>query len=234
MPIEIVVDTNPGEDHVFQHLERISHNVIRRRLDVGDVQATIDDKIVVFERKTWSDLASSICDGRWKEQKARMMNSQDDHPTKYMYIIEGPLLGWASNIHGMQSKCMWGAIVKTALRDEMPVFHSQTPEDTAEIINYIVSNSDIRRSARNDESAIAGLNKTYKRKRDNMNDTSNVYRAMLSVTPGMSANKADAIMQRWPTLRCLMGATKSELENVMCGNRKLGPVLSAKLCELIS
>ena len=50
----------------------------RQRLDVGDafVHITVDalqQRGLCVERKTVADLCASIADGRWKEQKARMI-----------------------------------------------------------------------------------------------------------------------------------------------------------------
>ena len=49
--------------------------VERRRLDVGDVVLTGDSgAVVLIERKTWADLAKSLTDGRYAEQKARLLS----------------------------------------------------------------------------------------------------------------------------------------------------------------
>ena len=94
-----VVDTNAGEDGVYNKLTTLATNVIRKRMDVGDICAMTPKRRYVFERKTWSDLNSSLQDGRWKEQKSRMLGSSPDDDdstmdTKYIYIIEGELAGW--------------------------------------------------------------------------------------------------------------------------------------------
>jgi hypothetical protein len=62
----------------------VAVRVVVRVLSAGDVEIRKSKEdgsdsdsgggalLAVFERKTWSDLASSICDGRWAEQKARL------------------------------------------------------------------------------------------------------------------------------------------------------------------
>ena len=71
-------------------LERFP-NIQPKNLTLGDITIEKDGKeIIILERKTVSDLASSICDGRYKEQSFRM----NEHPTpnhNIMYIIEGSL-----------------------------------------------------------------------------------------------------------------------------------------------
>ena len=52
------------------------------QLDIGDIQIVNDKQIViVLERKTLSDLAQSIKDGRYKEQKARLTSFQQETNT---------------------------------------------------------------------------------------------------------------------------------------------------------
>ena len=71
------VDTNAGVSALFAALQaRLgAEQVVRERLDVGDVVLKTDDggTALVVERKTWADLASSLTDGRYAEQKARLL-----------------------------------------------------------------------------------------------------------------------------------------------------------------
>ena len=73
----IVVDTNAGETPLFAILAAKfgSEAVERKRLDVGDVElhAPDSDRTIVIERKTWLDFAASLRDGRYNDQKARLL-----------------------------------------------------------------------------------------------------------------------------------------------------------------
>ena len=56
-------------------------------LQMGDIQIRNNEKIeLIFERKTVSDLNSSIRDGRYHEQKQRLLSNMDRH--RIVYIIE--------------------------------------------------------------------------------------------------------------------------------------------------
>ena len=69
------VDTNAGETALFTALQaRLgAEQVVRERLDVGDVALMSDAGALLVERKTWADLAKSLTDGRYAEQKARLL-----------------------------------------------------------------------------------------------------------------------------------------------------------------
>ena len=76
MPGSIRVDTNTGENALFASLvgRFDSQTVRRQRLDVGDVLLSAHSGTVVVERKSWADLAKSLTDGRYLEQKTRMLS----------------------------------------------------------------------------------------------------------------------------------------------------------------
>ena len=71
----IVVDTNAGESALYEALVRRfdGSTVQRRKLDVGDVMLVADAGTVYVERKTWVDWAKSLSDGRYANQKARLL-----------------------------------------------------------------------------------------------------------------------------------------------------------------
>lgn len=224
----ITIDTNAGEDAVAEQIEKLKADSVcveRRRLDVGDVLVTANGATVCMERKRWSDLAASICDGRLKEQKSRMLPAED---VTYAYIIEGPLVGWGGSQRGVSHRCMWPALVKTALRDRITVFHTLSPEDTAELCLYVfnqLNTGGLKASA-------AGLvisGASSKRKRDNLSDPKDVLTAMLCQIPGMSASKAKTIVELHDSVAKLASVDEKELSDIVCGGRKIGPKLSKSI-----
>lgn len=222
----ILVDTNPAEDVVAATLAS-RHDVPtrRKRLDVGDVHVEGGATTFVIERKRWSDLAASICDGRFHEQKARMKNKEEDADApvvQWVYVIEGALAGWQGSHRGMAHKCMWAAVVKTALRDGVPVMHTASAEDTASLCAYLHEMDGARRAT------VVGVG-TYKRKRDNLREPGHVLRAMLVNVPGISVAKADYVLAAYPTVAALCAASAAELAAVGCGGRALGPKMAQAL-----
>ena len=59
----------------------------KNNIDIGDINIKYRDIEYIFERKTINDLISSIHDGRYREQKARMIDNYDNK--RITYIIEG-------------------------------------------------------------------------------------------------------------------------------------------------
>ena len=228
----ILVDTNAGEDRVFARLQATmgEAEVARQRLDVGDVEVRSGESTtIVVERKTWADLAASICDGRFHEQKLRMV----DERAQYVYVVEGELCDWQGALRGMSHKCLWAALVKTAMRDRKPVFHTRTSEDTADLCAYLhaqLEKGGFVGAAAEDGGGTKVTAGVQKRKRENLTEPSVVLRAMLVAgVPGMSVAKADRVVQAYPTAAALCAAPAADLAALPCGARKLGPQLAKAL-----
>jgi ERCC4-type nuclease len=99
------------------------------QLDIGDFELRVDTKRYIFERKTVSDLESSIKDGRWREQKMRCMASG----AVLIYIIEA----WNDSLFE-EASMIRTAIVNTMLRDNIMVVFTKSLQGTADFIKSII------------------------------------------------------------------------------------------------
>jgi ERCC4-type nuclease len=80
-------------------IEKIKINV--ENLKLGDIIISHDDvggnELLLFERKSLNDLASSIKDGRYAEQSFRLDGYESVSNHNIVYIIEGDLSKWKEN-----------------------------------------------------------------------------------------------------------------------------------------
>ena len=244
MPGAICVDTHAAETGVYEALAaRFGDQVVtRRRLDVGDVELTADAGSMIIERKTWPDLAKSLSDGRYAEQKARILSlvgaaggeaeeEEGEEPTEggatpsrttAVYVVEGALTGWHGKVGGsmggtsqVRNAQLEAAIVSTGVRDGVPVLRSKDAAHTVELIAYLFDK--LRKGEWGGASSpaaagYAGLVK--KRKRDNFT-TATTWEVMLSQVQGMSANKAAAVAAAFPTMTALAAASKEALAGIL-------------------
>ena len=58
---------------------------------LGDVLIKINEthEIILYERKSFTDLLASIRDGRYEEQSHRLIHTSGMHPHNIVYILEG-------------------------------------------------------------------------------------------------------------------------------------------------
>jgi len=106
-----------------------------KALDIGDIiikasescKKSYQDKdqryesIFIFERKSISDMISSIKDGRYKEQKARLQSMMLNRKThKIFYLLEGD----TQCLSEKDKKLIYGSWISTQFRDGIEIIRT--------------------------------------------------------------------------------------------------------------
>ena len=127
--MDLIVDDR--ERSVIKHFEHV--NVTVKRLTVGDyVFAYMGRVIVIVERKTLRDLASSIKDGRMGNHK-KLKECRDSTRCKILYIIEGPAYPAQSSKFGrIPFKSLQGKIDSLMFRHNSHIIWTKNEKHTAE------------------------------------------------------------------------------------------------------
>jgi ERCC4-type nuclease len=104
------------------------------QLLIGDILLRTQEgkELVLFERKSLSDLLASIKDGRYKEQSHRLTHTSGLIPHNIVYIIEGALSTLRSPT---DKKLVYSAITSLSFFKGFSVFRTNTIMETAEIIH---------------------------------------------------------------------------------------------------
>ena len=102
----------------------------REQLSIGDIHINFEFRKIVIERKTLKDLQASIRDGRYKEQKTRLLASGFE----IWYIFEGIDL---SNFSSVSYKALISAMTNCIVRDKISVFRTKDTEETAFFIKQL-------------------------------------------------------------------------------------------------
>jgi len=105
-----LLETEPETEEVKgkrKEIEKIKIKV--ENLKLGDIVISHDDgcdnELLIFERKSLNDLASSIKDGRYVEQSFRLDGYESVPNHNIVYIIEGDLSKWKENAkYGCKSR----------------------------------------------------------------------------------------------------------------------------------
>jgi hypothetical protein len=183
-------------------------------LDIGDIVFRTDDGtiLVIIERKTVADLKASICDGRHREQKNRMVKCVDK--SRIVYLIEGNLnLPLDSKIFGMPVSTLVGSLINTQFRDGIKVYKTSTIEETANFIRRLLQKLQTDESTYfnpvDSSNPVAVYATTLKsKKKDNM--TPNVwFICQLALIPQVSESIAVKITDVYPTVPLLVKAYES-------------------------
>jgi len=110
----------------------------KKQLDIGDIHISFNfnnsDFLFIYERKTTNDLLSSIKDGRYKEQKTRLLAS---NANSLNYIIEGDNITSIKNKNNQ--KILTSSYFHTIYRDNINIFFTNNIEDTITFILLLVT-----------------------------------------------------------------------------------------------
>ena len=205
MSIEFVID---NREHELAEKLQSTHTILIEQLDVGDILFRQDGNIIlVIERKTVNDLKASICDGRGREQKARLLGSIPKH--RIMYLIEGSLdKPLTSKVSGLPVSTLIGSLVNTQLRDGIKVYKTSSMEESAEFLRKLFdklsSDGDKYFCDEEKKSSSSEYAATLKKsKKANM--TPEVwFIAHLSLIPQVTEKIASVIAEKYPTVKDLI------------------------------
>jgi ERCC4-type nuclease len=129
-----------------------AHTLEKARLVIGDAALRLDHHdddnnadIILFERKTLTDLAASIRDGRYKEQSFRMNQYCELENHNIIYIIEGDMAKYADKTPGsnpISKKALYSAMFSMLYLKGFSVFRTSNIRETADLILYFADKYD--------------------------------------------------------------------------------------------
>lgn len=216
-----------------RYTEHISIEV--QTLDIGDIHLCFDSNIFVIERKTVSDLLASIKDGRYKEQKSRLLASGYN----ITYVIEGGDI--LSNKHERQQNVLSGVYMHSMYRDNVHVIFTRNVNETCTYIltlaaKIIDNPQNFTKESHNNEAYIDCI-KMKSKKIENISPE-NCYIMQLAQIPTISTVLAKNIQKVYPTMKDLINTLdacdeQSSRMQLLCQIEKIGQEKAKKiLCFL--
>jgi ERCC4-type nuclease len=203
--MEVVIDNRETKiKEYFSSLVNYVDVFKYENLDIGDIVIKYNGVVkYIFERKTLRDLADSIKDNRYHEQKQRMkFSSSSDVKISYIfeYFINYDSLEPDIQISNLRGDIVLSAILNTTLRDNYGIFLTK---DTRETI-YVLENIIYRML----KDPTKYFNKTDKidntcllkrRKKDNIT-RENIFLLYLSQIPGVSKSIGTQLSKMYKTM----------------------------------
>lgn len=249
----------PEETVICKHE---SHTLVKKRLVIGDVvlRCQPEADVILFERKTLTDLAASIRDGRYKEQSFRMNQYCELSNHNVIYIIEGDMAKFTSRVVGsniVTKKALYSSMFSMMYLKGFSVFRTANIRETADLILYFADKYDAvpeqsrvpfysnkyttASTTANDctsepikitKEAEESYSSVFKHKeRSSQITPDNIGEIMISAIPFVSSKTAAAIMSEYKTVSSLIDAMKKDRT---CLNHicTIGPSGSRKISKL--
>lgn len=215
------------------------------QLALGDIAIYHDEKLaIVIERKTVADICASIIDGRFREQRERLLQlrTDSDGAVRIIYLIEGAFVR-ATALADMLTDCrgglatptVMGAISNLLIRDSVEVLHTNSVEESAILLckmyhSFVATFVDTGKATPRLSS--------YKKKR--ADTPADVLLQQLQAIPGVGPASAMAVAQNYTSMRELCEALASPdcfktIANMRVSEKqRVGDVCARKIISMLS
>ena len=243
MPFILIVDYR--ETHVIPDLKEQGIAHIVENLDIGDYQIRDDTgkTIGIWERKTYGDLASSVHDKRYREQKHRLTTSAAQYKG---YIIEGQCPSPTRKYQTLGPGALESIKIGLVCRDGFQVLCSTGTAHTAIILGKLLKKipeylGEDRSTAALEEKYHSALvqSSVSSVKKENFSPLT-CYQAQLSQLPQVSYGTAKAISERWSNMGALTAAISADrataifdISEIKVGGRRIGESIAERICEFL-
>jgi len=207
-----------------------SQNIQTQQLVVGDIWIQADAPGgLIIERKTTADFEASILDGRYREQRTRLLAYCAEHKLRPLYILEQGLEG---NRRTLEKQSLQKMLHRLMLRYNISVYCTSSIDDTVQTLYTLQS------QLKDDPKVFLAETLSYTdvmhtSKKANTAEPKVFAIGCLQQCPGISVKIASAIIQAFGTLQKVMEQDEATLALVKSGERKIGNVLAKRLWNLL-
>jgi ERCC4-type nuclease len=176
-------------------------------LDIGDIHFYKNNElIIIIERKSLSDLSASIKDGRYKEQKQRLLYAID-HKIRKIYFIEGDNM----NDFHLQQSVFDGIMLSNVIRDKIMIYRTKNIEDTYLTLKRIYEHLPKWLNENWDVDALETIEYSGIKSIKKENVTYEVaFKAMISTIPGISNSIASVLFEKYKSIENMINIIKEE------------------------
>lgn len=148
---------------------------------------------LVIERKTYADLAQSIKDGRYHEQKTRLIECYQKLGTKVLYLIE------ESRNYSLPWNTLESAIINSIIRDSIYVYTSKNVAASAIFLDKTYKKLNEFENLPNPNSLVNYISSIKISKKDNIVPEKGIIYQLMTI-PGVSSTIAAAINTKYTNI----------------------------------
>lgn len=136
--IKIEIDNRENWSLNQSFLDKNNYNLIKKNLEVGDIQILKNGEIqLIIERKTLDDLAASVMDGRYEEQKNRLYKLKNEG-FKIIYLLEGDFPTFYNSFCRVSRDTLKTIYLKFIMRDKIQVIKTNSLDETIDMVQNLI------------------------------------------------------------------------------------------------
>ena len=229
--MQLIIDNREPNELISLIKSRVE-NVTLGNLNLGDIifKNENGDMVLIFERKSLSDLIASIKDGRYNEQSFRLSECETDNRNIY-YIIEGNIMNFCNKNNETLQKMLFSSMLSLSHKKGFSLLHTSNLIETAEFIIRFYEKLKANKGKKECKKEDKGeeCKEEDKGEQDKQNNVKysevvksvkkanitkdNINEIMLSSIPGISVIVASELMKEYKTINNLINKL---LENNNC------------------
>lgn len=206
-------------------------------LPVGDIWIGLDisgnpaANGIILERKAVADLEASILDGRYKEQRARLLAFAQERKAHPAYIIEGDLDRLQARL---KNPALMKHLTRLALRYHIAVFQTACINETAELCEILADQWTTDPTTFDTPATLSYVETRGVTRESNTDDPKVFAVTVLSACRGVSAAGARAVLEGCGgTLEGVWKATVADFAGIQVGKQKFGKAKAERLWGLL-
>lgn len=214
----------PGETALIEAFSKKAIPIETKNLLVGDIHICKGETpVYIIERKAKGDLAASIKDGRYHEQKSRLFQTGVPREN-IIYLIE--------NLKEPDN-AVWGAICNTQYRDKCTVFQTRSTNESVDYLVHLAKSVD----KFYENAGAPPIETNIKKQSCSPEDW---FTHCLTLIPKVSKNVATVIVQKYPKFTDLKSAIKTDGSKAIselkfgASQRRIGDKLAGEICQFIN
>lgn len=237
-------NTNGNEENKADEKDNVADE--KDNVAANEDNEVNEKDLFVIERKSISDLLSSVHDGRYREQSHRLGQVYASCCHKVIYLLEGSI----SSYSPAQKKIIYGAITSLYCFSGFGVMRSMSLSETAHMLLSVtckihgdMANGRALYSSGNETKKVEPYSAVVKSVKKQNIHKENIGEIMLAQVPGISPSTAANLLQPFqgslPAFLKQLQLQPDMLQSVQlsCGNgkkRKLAKTLQATLLQYFS
>jgi len=186
-----------------------------KQLPVGDIWITDESAGLIIERKSIRDLEASILDGRYREQRGRILAYCQENKLQPLYILEGSL---SSATGRLQKTAIMKFINRLIFHYQIPVMQTESVQETAELVNALIAQwKDDPKNLQRTQELVKVTDGIHIHKKANSLEQFGI--SCLAQCPGVSVKKAESLINKFGSLKGEMEAPVKDIEELKVGTR---------------
>lgn len=215
----------------FENLEQADF-IIESISECNENSNAASNKLLfIVERKSISDLLSSVKDNRYSEQSVRLTLLKEQTKVPIYYIIEGNRNNLVKD--SIDYKTFYSCIFSLSYKKGFNVLLSNSIEETilllTEFISRLTKESNL---VINENSNVSKSNELLIKKQTVTKE--NISALMLSCIPGIGLTTAESIISNYNnSILKLLSSDSKQLEDIKINNRKLSKKIISTIQEYL-